>query len=295
MEVSGVNKSELIDAVTDRVAVDRKTVTSAVDVLLETVTRTVANGERVVLTGFGSFEKKDKPARTGRNPTTGATIRLKKTSVPRFKAGAGFSDVVSGAKKLQKIQAKAKPAAGTARTTARAAAGSAAGTAGTAGVARRTAPAATGAARSGARVARPPRRRPGRLRPRRSPARRRPAAPQGARRHRARPPPRPFPAARRPSAQQARPPQRRPRQCGRPLGRRPRRGAEPRLTNADSSRNTQRTGPLPRGSARWPWRPDSVERSATRHSATSAMTLCDHAVFLLTWRTGARVHWRRGV
>ena len=151
MEVSGVNKSELIDAVTDRVAVDRKTVTSAVDVLLETVTRTVANGERVVLTGFGSFEKKDKPARTGRNPTTGATIRLKKTSVPRFKAGAGFSDVVSGAKKLPKIQAKAKPAAGTARTTARAAAGSAAGTAGTAGVARRTAPAATGAARSGAR------------------------------------------------------------------------------------------------------------------------------------------------
>jgi len=146
-----VNKSELIDAVTDRVAVDRKTVTSAVDVLLETVTRTVANGERVVLTGFGSFEKKDKPARTGRNPTTGATIRLKKTSVPRFKAGAGFSDVVSGAKKLPKIQAKAKPAAGTARTTARAAAGSAAGAAGTAGVARRTVPAATWAARSGAR------------------------------------------------------------------------------------------------------------------------------------------------
>ena len=172
MEVSGVNKSELIDAVTDRVAVDRKTVTSAVDVLLETVTRTVANGERVVLTGFGSFEKKDKPARTGRNPTTGATIRLKKTSVPRFKSGAGFSDVVSGAKKLPKIQAKAKPAAGTARTTARAAAGSAAGTAGTAGVARRTAPAATGAARSGARVARPPRRRPGLPRPHRLPCRR---------------------------------------------------------------------------------------------------------------------------
>src|SRR5664279_4987027 len=72
MEVNGVNKSELIDAVTDRLAVDRKTVTSAVDVLLETVTRAVAKGERVVLTGFGSFEKKDKPARTGRNPATGA-------------------------------------------------------------------------------------------------------------------------------------------------------------------------------------------------------------------------------
>ena len=78
-----MNKSELIDAVTDRLAVDRKTVTSAVDVLLETVTRAVAKGERVVLTGFGSFEKKDKPARTGRNPATGAAIKLKKTSVPR--------------------------------------------------------------------------------------------------------------------------------------------------------------------------------------------------------------------
>ena len=78
-----MDKSELIDAVTDRLAVDRKTVTSAVDVLLETVTRAVAKGERVVLTGFGSFEKKDKPARTGRNPATGAAIKLKKTSVPR--------------------------------------------------------------------------------------------------------------------------------------------------------------------------------------------------------------------
>jgi DNA-binding protein HU-beta len=142
MEVSGVNKSELIDAVTDRVAVDRKTVTSAVDVLLETVTRTVANGERVVLTGFGSFEKKDKPARTGRNPATGAAIKLKKTSVPRFKAGAGFSDVVSGAKKLPKLRPATKPAAGTGRTTGRAGKGSAAGAA-----------AVTGAARSGARPA----------------------------------------------------------------------------------------------------------------------------------------------
>jgi nucleoid DNA-binding protein len=59
---SRVNKSELVDAVAGRVAVDRKTVNSAVDVLLDTVTRTVAKGERVVLAGFGSFEKV-KPSR----------------------------------------------------------------------------------------------------------------------------------------------------------------------------------------------------------------------------------------
>jgi DNA-binding protein HU-beta len=105
-----VNKSELIDAVADRVGVDRKTVTNAVDAFLDTVTRNVAKGERVVLTGFGSFEKKDKPARMVRNPATGQSQRAKKTSVPRFKAGAAFKDVVSGAKKLERLPAVKKAA-----------------------------------------------------------------------------------------------------------------------------------------------------------------------------------------
>lgn len=106
-----MNKSELIEAITDRVGGDKKNVTQAVDAFLDTITRTVAKGERVVLTGFGSFEKKDRPARTGRNPATGASVKLKKTSVPKFKPGSSFKDVVSGVKKLPRLsQAAAKPA-----------------------------------------------------------------------------------------------------------------------------------------------------------------------------------------
>ena len=90
-----MNKSELIEAITDRVAADRKTVTSAVDALLDTVTRTVSKGERVVLTGFGSFERKDKPARTGRNPQTGESIQIAARRVPTFKAGKELRDRVN--------------------------------------------------------------------------------------------------------------------------------------------------------------------------------------------------------
>lgn len=111
-----MNKSELIDTITNRIGVEKKTVAGAVDALLDAVTRSVAKGERVVLTGFGSFEKRDRPARTGRNPATGATVKLKKTSVPRFKAGAAFKDVVSGAKKLPKVAAATKTATKAAAT-----------------------------------------------------------------------------------------------------------------------------------------------------------------------------------
>ena len=57
-------------------------------------------GDRVSVTGFGSFEKVDRPARYARNPQTGERVRVKKTSVPRFRAGQGFKDLVSGSKKL---------------------------------------------------------------------------------------------------------------------------------------------------------------------------------------------------
>jgi DNA-binding protein HU-beta len=75
--------------------------------VIDTVTRAVASGERVAITGFGVFEKVVRPARTGRNPRTGATVKIKKTTVPKFKAGQSFKDVVSGAKKLPKVAASA--------------------------------------------------------------------------------------------------------------------------------------------------------------------------------------------
>src|SRR4051812_14527010 len=94
-----VNKADLIEAVTKRIG-DKRTANAAVEAFIDAVTRAVATGEGVAITGFGVFEKVDRAARTARNPATGAVVQLKKTSVPKFRAGQGFKDVVSGAKEL---------------------------------------------------------------------------------------------------------------------------------------------------------------------------------------------------
>jgi len=97
-----VNKAQLIDTLSVHLG-SKKAATDAVEAVIHTVTRAVASGERVAITGFGVFEKVARPARTGRNPRTGAAVKIKKTTVPKFKAGQSFKDVVSGAKKLPKI------------------------------------------------------------------------------------------------------------------------------------------------------------------------------------------------
>jgi DNA-binding protein HU-beta len=94
-----VNKADLIEAVTKRIG-DKRTANAAVEAFIDAVTRAVATGERVAITGFGVFEKVDRAARTARNPATGAIVQLKKTSVPKFRPGQGFKDVVSGAKEM---------------------------------------------------------------------------------------------------------------------------------------------------------------------------------------------------
>lgn len=95
-----MNKQELIDAVATRVGVDKRTANNAVEAVVDTVQRAVAKGEKVSITGFGVFEKVDRAARMGRNPATGEQVRVKKTSVPKFRAGSQFKGVVSGAVKL---------------------------------------------------------------------------------------------------------------------------------------------------------------------------------------------------
>jgi DNA-binding protein HU-beta len=109
-----VNKAQLIDRLSTQLG-SKKAATDAVEAVIDTVTRAVASGERVAITGFGVFEKVARPARTGRNPRTGAAVKIKKTSVPKFKAGQSFKDVVSGAKKLPRVAASAaRSATGTA-------------------------------------------------------------------------------------------------------------------------------------------------------------------------------------
>jgi DNA-binding protein HU-beta len=94
-----VNKAQLVEAIADKVG-GRQQAAEAVDAVLDAIVRAVVGGDRVSVTGFGSFEKVDRPARYARNPQTGERVRVKKTSVPRFRAGQGFKDLVSGSKKL---------------------------------------------------------------------------------------------------------------------------------------------------------------------------------------------------
>ncbi|MGW4232961.1 HU family DNA-binding protein [Streptomyces sp. NPDC004980] len=123
-----MNKAQLVEAIADKVG-GRQQAADAVDVVLDAIVRAVVAGDRVSVTGFGSFEKVDRPARYARNPQTGERVRVKKTSVPRFRAGQGFKDLVSGSKKLPKNDVAVKKApkgslsgGSSTRTTAKAAA-----------------------------------------------------------------------------------------------------------------------------------------------------------------------------
>jgi DNA-binding protein HU-beta len=94
-----MNKGDLIDAISTRMG-DKKTAAEAVNAVLDTIQTTVAKGDKVSITGFGVFEKSIRPARTARNPATGAAIKVPKTSVPKFRAGADFKAMVNGDKKV---------------------------------------------------------------------------------------------------------------------------------------------------------------------------------------------------
>jgi DNA-binding protein HU-beta len=107
-----VNKSQLIDTLAGRFEGNRKQAQHALESVLDTITREVAKGEKVAITGFGSFEKRVRDARWVRNPRTGERIKAKKTAIPKFNAGADLKAVVSGAKKLPKLTLTAATGAG---------------------------------------------------------------------------------------------------------------------------------------------------------------------------------------
>ena len=92
-----MNKRDLIDAISSRMG-DKKTATEAVNAVLETIQAAVASGDKVAITGFGVFEKTVRPARTARNPATGASIKVPESSVPKFRAGSDFKAIVNGDK-----------------------------------------------------------------------------------------------------------------------------------------------------------------------------------------------------
>jgi len=121
-----LNKTQFIDAVAARLNADHKSTAAILDAILDEVYTNVSKGEKVILTGFGAFERRDRAARIGRNPATGAKVRVKKTSVPAFRPGTEFKEIIAGRRKIAKAapvkKATAKAAAPAKRAASKAAA-----------------------------------------------------------------------------------------------------------------------------------------------------------------------------
>jgi DNA-binding protein HU-beta len=99
-----VNKSQLVEALAVHFDGNRRAAQHALESVIDTVQRELTKkGGKVAITGFGAFEAVERGARMVRNPRTGETKRAKKTTVPKFRAGAELKAVVSGAKKLPKL------------------------------------------------------------------------------------------------------------------------------------------------------------------------------------------------
>ncbi|WP_313659708.1 HU family DNA-binding protein [Acinetobacter variabilis] len=90
-----MNKSELIDAIAEKGGLSKADAGKALDATIASVTEALKAGDAVTLVGFGTFAVKERAARTGRNPQTGATLEIKASKVPSFKAGKGLKDAVA--------------------------------------------------------------------------------------------------------------------------------------------------------------------------------------------------------
>lgn len=90
-----MNKAELVDAIARKTGETKRLTEGFVDAMIETLIETVAEGDKVSIVGFGSFEKKHREARKGRNPRTGETIEIAAKSYPAFTPGKGFKDKVA--------------------------------------------------------------------------------------------------------------------------------------------------------------------------------------------------------
>lgn len=90
-----MNKSELVDAVASATDSSKSQAQAAVDAVIDSITDALKKGDKVALTGFGTFEVRDRAARTARNPQTGETIQVKASKAPAFKAGKSLKEAVN--------------------------------------------------------------------------------------------------------------------------------------------------------------------------------------------------------
>ena len=90
-----MNKSELIDAIADSADISKAAAGRALDATVEAVKKALKKGDMVTLVGFGSFYVGKRAARTGRNPRTGAAIKIEAAEMPRFRAGKRLKDAIN--------------------------------------------------------------------------------------------------------------------------------------------------------------------------------------------------------
>lgn len=106
-----MNKADLVQALAERLDADRRVAAAALDGVLDAIVEAVASGDSVTILGFGTFERRERAARSGRNPRTGAVIEIPASAVPGFRAGANFRNVVSGAKGVAPRRSSQAPVA----------------------------------------------------------------------------------------------------------------------------------------------------------------------------------------
>lgn len=90
-----MNKSDLISSVAEKTELTKKDAEKAVNAVFQSIEEALANGDKVQLVGFGTFETKQRAERTGRNPRTGDEIKIPATVVPGFKAGKALKESVA--------------------------------------------------------------------------------------------------------------------------------------------------------------------------------------------------------
>ncbi len=91
-----VNKAELVDAIAEAADLSKASASRSLEATLDAITDALKKGDSVALVGFGTFQSKDRAARTGRNPQTGASMEIPAAKVPSFKAGKALKDALNG-------------------------------------------------------------------------------------------------------------------------------------------------------------------------------------------------------
>ena len=102
-----MNKSELVEVAAKEAGITKAAADKALSAMIGAVVKTVASGDSVTLVGFGTFKSADRAARTGKNPKTGATLKIEATTVPKFTAGTAFKAAVAPKKAAAKAAPKA--------------------------------------------------------------------------------------------------------------------------------------------------------------------------------------------